>query len=73
MLHASLAGQSCVAAGYSSCCTSGCYAGGCYCDRACYSLGDCCADIQQICPGITGSYAHMHGGLKASIASFNKK
>ena len=35
-----------------SCCTSGCNVRGCYCDRACHVARDCCADIDQICPGM---------------------
>lgn len=58
----SLAGQSCVAAGFSSCCTSGCSTGGCYCDRECYNVGDCCADIHQICSGIARNFSYIRDG-----------
>ncbi len=40
----------CEDAGHTSCCSSGCNAGGCYCDSACYGFGDCCSDIQVTCP-----------------------
>ena len=40
----------CEAAGHTECCTSGCNAGSCYCDTACYGFGDCCEDITNTCP-----------------------
>ena len=40
----------CEAAGHTGCCISGCNAGGCYCDSACYGFGDCCSDISNTCP-----------------------
>ena len=40
----------CEAAGHTGCCTSGCNAGGCFCDSACYGFGDCCDDIADTCP-----------------------
>ena len=39
----------CEAAGHTGCCTSGCNAGGCYCDAACHGFGDCCAGIDITC------------------------
>lgn len=44
----------CVAAGFTGCCndtTSNCTGsnGTCHCDQICYSLGDCCDDISDIC------------------------
>ena len=42
---------SCVAQGFTGCCTSSCVvsAGGstCYCDQLCFSFGDCCSDIEE--------------------------
>lgn len=43
---------SCEAAGYTECCTFGCNAGGCFCDQICHTFGDCCEDIQKLCPTI---------------------
>ena len=40
----------CEAAGHTSCCISGCNAGGCYCDEVCHSFGDCCDNIDITCP-----------------------
>lgn len=40
----------CENAGHTSCCVSGCNAGGCYCDTACHGFGDCCSDIDNTCP-----------------------
>lgn len=40
----------CEAAGHTTCCISGCNAGGCFCDSACYGFGDCCSDISNTCP-----------------------
>ena len=49
----SLAIGLCMDAGYSTCCSHG-YCGGrpatCSCNPDCYLLGDCCADIADICP-----------------------
>ena len=50
---------SCLAAGFTECCrgeSSSCLGTptlDCYCDRNCYSLGDCCDDIDEICPELT--------------------
>ena len=46
-----------MAAGFTECCTGfvclGAPTRNCYCDRNCYVLGDCCDDIDEICPGPT--------------------
>ena len=41
---------SCVAAGFTGCCTSFCSVGNCFCDFACHSFNDCCEDINDTCP-----------------------
>ena len=40
----------CQQAGFTTCCTSDCNVGGCYCDAACHGFGDCCGDIVITCP-----------------------
>ena len=41
----------CQTAGFTTCCTSGCNVGSCYCDATCYTFGDCCyEDIAITCP-----------------------
>ncbi len=40
----------CENAGQSTCCTSNCNLGSCYCDLACHGFGDCCDDIDNLCP-----------------------
>ena len=40
----------CESAGHTDCCTGGCNAGGCFCDSACYTFGDCCDNIENTCP-----------------------
>lgn len=54
--------DSCVAAGFLSCCTRNCeLPSGCFCDIACYEHMDCCPDITDSCvPGkycISGLFA----------------
>ena len=51
---------SCVAQGFTGCCTSSCVVSSnistCYCDQLCYNFGDCCSDIEEAgCfpPGLT--------------------
>ena len=51
---------SCVAQGFTGCCTSSCAVSSnvstCYCDQLCYNFGDCCSDIEETgCfpPGLT--------------------
>ena len=39
----------CEAAGHTGCCTSGCNAGGCYCDAVCHIFSDCCDGIDLTC------------------------
>lgn len=46
--------------GHTSCCTSGCNAGGCYCDVACYGFGDCCVDISVTCPQSTPGKSYYY-------------
>ena len=41
----------CVANGHTDCCLSGCNTGSCWCDSLCHNFGDCCADIEETCPG----------------------
>ena len=55
--HSSDVGVDCAAsfgachqAGFTTCCTSGCNVGSCYCDAACHGFGDCCEDIEGTCP-----------------------
>src|SRR5512134_742559 len=36
-------------------------ANGCYCDAACASYGDCCADYQPVCNGVTGCAPNSNG------------
>ena len=45
--------SSCVATGHIMCCFTGdCQlSSGCSCDHACHVRGDCCLDIDRICPG----------------------
>lgn len=40
----------CEADGHTGCCTSGCNAGGCYCDEVCHTFQDCCDGIDSTCP-----------------------
>ncbi len=50
---------SCIAAGYTGCCTSsesndqcsGVPSGQCFCDSTCMNSGDCCEDLHEICNG----------------------
>ena len=41
-------------AGYTECCNFGSCLGvpslSCYCDSTCHNFGDCCSDIEEICP-----------------------
>ena len=52
----------CAAAGFSGCCNqpgSACYvsAGNCWCDSSCRQYGNCCPDIDTVCPqGKSGTY-----------------
>ena len=49
-----------MASGYTSCCEVG-FCGGypanCFCDANCHSRGDCCNDIEDICP--QGKYIYI--------------
>ena len=40
----------CEDAGFTGCCQFSCNQGGCYCDQACHGFGDCCANVDNICP-----------------------
>ena len=41
---------SCVDAGFTDCCVTDCLVDGvCYCDSICYSLQDCCEDVEETC------------------------
>ena len=44
--------------GFTGCCNSFCNVGGCYCDFACHGFGDCCDNIDNICPSTCKTNPH---------------
>ena len=65
---------SCVAAGYTACCTSGSCEGTvdtCYCDANCHMFGDCCTDVPVDCQSarMWSTVAQMHNIITVSIYS----
>uniref|UniRef100_A0A1X7VE53 Fibronectin type-III domain-containing protein n=1 Tax=Amphimedon queenslandica TaxID=400682 RepID=A0A1X7VE53_AMPQE len=67
---------SCVAAGFSTCCSVGnsasCYGlpHNCYCDHLCYEYNDCCTDIGSVC---AGTFPPDHGFDNGTCAGMNYK
>ena len=58
---------SCIAAGYTSCCTTATSSNNCagepatcFCDPSCNEFGDCCEDLQQICNPEWGELMFMY-------------
>ena len=61
---------SCVAAGFTECCTDSYGCNGqsvgtqtCSCDFNCHEVGDCCDDIDITCPNIPGEFMLKPGSL----------
>ena len=52
--------------GFTSCCSSSCNVGGCYCDLACHTFQDCC-DIDNTCPSSCKTNPHNSSMIFAQL------